>query len=295
VIWLGDLNYRVDLGYLDIKELLDVPPDVPIRSEAYNLDVPIESDTNSVDSPPRLPSRRSISPSRITRFINIASINSLLLSDQLSKQRELGNVFNGFNECQVTFQPSYKFDIGTGIYDTSEKRRAPSWCDRILWKGDDIVGEGYCARMEFCMSDHKPVQCLLRVNAFTVDVEKKAVVEEEISRNLDIFENAAVPDLRIVSDIAVELGIKGIRQVRECRFTVENFGIVPAKWEFISKGDMGICKAWVNVGKGRGVVPAGEKCDLVVMVEIDGVSAANFNFGRDTFEDILVLHGINHV
>ena len=37
-----------------------------------------------------------------------------------------------FIEKEIEFLPTYKFDIGTKIYDTSKKARTPSWTDRIL-------------------------------------------------------------------------------------------------------------------------------------------------------------------
>lgn len=43
----------------------------------------------------------------------------------------------GFEEGEINFLPTYKFDNGTLIYDTSKKKRVPSWCDRILIKGSD--------------------------------------------------------------------------------------------------------------------------------------------------------------
>ena len=52
---------------------------------------------------------------------------SLLLQDQLTKEILKGNVFCGSSEQPINFQPSYKFDINTNNYDTSEKQRIPSW------------------------------------------------------------------------------------------------------------------------------------------------------------------------
>lgn len=63
--------------------------------------------------------------------------------------------FNGFQEGQITFNPTYKYNNGTDIYDTSEKMRAPAWTDRILYKGDGIQLLEY-GREELTMSDHKP-------------------------------------------------------------------------------------------------------------------------------------------
>lgn len=42
-------------------------------------------------------------------------------------------VLNNFFEPPIAFPPTYKFDVGTNNYDTSEKMRIPSWTDRILF------------------------------------------------------------------------------------------------------------------------------------------------------------------
>ena len=38
-----------------------------------------------------------------------------------------GHVFQGFSEQPIKFPPTYKFDINSDIYDSSEKQRVPSW------------------------------------------------------------------------------------------------------------------------------------------------------------------------
>lgn len=65
-----------------------------------------------------------------------ATLDSLLPHDQLSQTIKDRKAFHeGWSEGPVTFLPSYKYDIGTvGLFDSSEKRRAPSWCDRILYR-----------------------------------------------------------------------------------------------------------------------------------------------------------------
>ena len=49
-------------------------------------------------------------------------------------QQEQGNVFKNFLEGDVNFAPTYKYDLFSDDYDTSEKCRAPAWTDRVLWK-----------------------------------------------------------------------------------------------------------------------------------------------------------------
>ncbi|KAI5790265.1 Endonuclease/exonuclease/phosphatase [Geopyxis carbonaria] len=122
-IWCGDLNYRVDLDNGDIRRLLapympqDLPPTHDIRTGAPTL-------------PPR-PSETH--PAAATTLDG--TLASLLRHDQLLKVRRERKAWAGFREGRIAWLPTYKYDVGThGRWDSSEKARAPSWCDRILWK-----------------------------------------------------------------------------------------------------------------------------------------------------------------
>ena len=43
-------------------------------------------------------------------------------------------VFPGFSEGNPDFAPTYKYDLFSDDYDTSEKLRTPAWTDRVVWK-----------------------------------------------------------------------------------------------------------------------------------------------------------------
>ncbi|KAL2175230.1 Endonuclease/exonuclease/phosphatase [Thermothelomyces heterothallicus CBS 202.75] len=65
-----------------------------------------------------------------------ATLSSLLPHDQLKRLIKERKIFHeGWREGPITFLPTYKYDVGTvALFDSSEKRRPPSWCDRILYR-----------------------------------------------------------------------------------------------------------------------------------------------------------------
>ncbi|KAL6944333.1 hypothetical protein ACO0RG_001069 [Hanseniaspora osmophila] len=100
------------------------------------------------------------------------NIQRLLENDQLNKETRIGRVFDGFKEPSIKFLPTYKYDLGTNMYDTSEKARTPSWTDRILYKGNDIRPLSY-SDVPLTFSDHKPVYAAYRAKVEFVDPAKK--------------------------------------------------------------------------------------------------------------------------
>eukprot|EP00434_Breviolum_minutum_P014857 symbB.v1.2.013097.t1/scaffold919.1/size152209/9 len=63
-----------------------------------------------------------------------------------------------FQEAQINFPPTYKFDKYSEVYDSSKKQRVPSWTDRILWKKDPFIKSmSYNSVSSLQCSDHRPV------------------------------------------------------------------------------------------------------------------------------------------
>ena len=77
------------------------------------------------------------------------------------------------DEGQLDFDPTYKYDIGTNNYDTSNKKRTPSWCDRILFKKNKNLEIVKYDKVNYMSSDHKPVYGIFMINVKRIIVEEK--------------------------------------------------------------------------------------------------------------------------
>ncbi|SCV04815.1 LAMI_0H19482g1_1 [Lachancea mirantina] len=87
--------------------------------------------------------------------------------DELSRLRREGRIFQGFEEGNVSFLPTYKLKRTTRdrIYDS---RRSPSWCDRILFKKYENtfqveIYDTYARSEILQLSDHLPVKLSINV------------------------------------------------------------------------------------------------------------------------------------
>ncbi|KAJ8339051.1 hypothetical protein SKAU_G00358370 [Synaphobranchus kaupii] len=95
-----------------------------------------------------------------------SDMSPLLQYDQLSKEMRDGSIFKGFQEAPIHFLPSYKFDVGFDVYDTTSKQRIPSYTDRILYRSrqkDDIKAVKYTCCTSIKTSDHRPVIGIFQV------------------------------------------------------------------------------------------------------------------------------------
>ena len=78
-------------------------------------------------------------------------------------------MFQGYREGPIAFDPTFKFDPQSDVYDTSAKARVPAWCDRILVKADALDKGLLGQRVYECVeearhSDHRAVFAVYDVN-----------------------------------------------------------------------------------------------------------------------------------
>ena len=138
----------------------------------------------------------------VVRQIEVGSYHELLQYDQLQKQQRLNQAFHGFKEILgLPFRPTYKFDVGTSRWDTSEKRRVPAWCDRILYWTKDrnvkVSQSEYTSIEKVMFSDHKPVRAVFKLATRIVDNKKKSKVYEEVLREGDRKANDMLPQIQL--------------------------------------------------------------------------------------------------
>lgn len=167
----------------------------------------------------------------------------------MNQERVDERAFSVFEEGIIRFPPTYKYDPGTGTFDTSEKKRTPSWCDRILWrKNDPTALLRYRTAMQLVTSDHKPVSALLSMKIKLADKTKRSQVYLNILRELDKFENESLPDV-VISSNHLDFGDVYYSKPVTKYIVIENVGHVIAQFRFVPKlDDTHLCApwAWIN-------------------------------------------------
>lgn len=127
--------------------------------------------------------RINLQNDRCRYLIENGAFDELAQFDQLNRERQLkSGAFCGFEEQEIKFYPTYKFDKGTSNYDTSEKQRVPSWTDRVLYKsnrGNEMTSMNYNSVMDVFVSDHKPVYSTFLCKVKFVDSLKKKSLAKE--------------------------------------------------------------------------------------------------------------------
>uniref|UniRef100_A0AAR2IXE1 Synaptojanin-1 n=1 Tax=Pygocentrus nattereri TaxID=42514 RepID=A0AAR2IXE1_PYGNA len=152
--------------------------------------------------------RINIPNEEVKELIRQQNWDALIAGDQLVEQKNAGMVFRGFIEGKLDFAPTYKYDLFSDDYDTSEKCRTPAWTDRVLWKRRkwnfdrtaeemelNVVGLPvseddqhpwspgelkYYGRAELKTSDHRPVVAVIDVDILEVDPEARHQVYKDV-------------------------------------------------------------------------------------------------------------------
>uniref|UniRef100_A0A8C8DR34 phosphoinositide 5-phosphatase n=1 Tax=Oryzias sinensis TaxID=183150 RepID=A0A8C8DR34_9TELE len=222
----------------------------------------------------------------VKELISKKDFETLHSYDQLKKQIDEEAVFVGFEEGDIHFQPTYKYDTGSDNWDSSEKCRVPAWCDRVLWKGKSIKQQHYQSHMALKTSDHKPVSSLFIIGIKRINEEAYKKTFEDIVRNIDKMENECIPSVTLSKR---EFDFKDIKFMEHQAQTLRLFndGQVPCQFEFIQKpNELTYCKPWLTANPPKGFIAK----DIELEVFVNRGTAPDLNCGREQIEDILVLH-----
>ncbi|KAL1302222.1 hypothetical protein AAFC00_002647 [Neodothiora populina] len=125
--------------------------------------------------------RIGMSNERTRALVKDKDLETLYANDQLNLQMVHGKTFPFYHEARITFLPTYKYDLGTDDYDSSDKARIPAWCDRVLSKGNNLRQINYeTAPLRF--SDHRPVWATFQCTVTTMDEKRKDEISEQLYR-----------------------------------------------------------------------------------------------------------------
>ncbi|KAJ2738726.1 hypothetical protein H4R23_000951 [Coemansia sp. Cherry 401B] len=184
----GDLNFRLRTSRMQAERLVDAG-ELDTLLQFDQLLPMLAGDARPIAVPPPFAVSPSGLPSDVSRSRSPSSMSSSDASDD-EEVRDVGSAgfaLRAFHEMPIRFRPTYKYDVGTERYDTSEKRRTPAWCDRVLFRGQtpDHDAQGCIApldyqRLECMQSDHRPIVAALRVAVKHVDRDARARVLAEV-------------------------------------------------------------------------------------------------------------------
>eukprot|EP01038_Epipyxis_sp_PR26KG_P011508 gene11508-15414_t len=220
---------------------------------------------------------------------------SLIDEDQLINEMIKKNVFMNFIEGKLIFPPTYKYQVGTDVYEArpDKKIRAPAWCDRILCRTatkDSIQQLDYNRVSSLCASDHKPVYSVFNCQVRKFVPEKVKDIYQDLLFSVDKWVNASTPKLNVEGRL-IELGLVLCKHKYRASIKLTNVGTVMAEWAFVPKhSELLICKTWMKWNQVDGILAPNESCEVEVVVELNVEAAVQvLSTGATTLEDIIIL------
>ena len=146
VFIFGDLNYRICLPNEQVRALVDQRNYAPLKAADELL----------------------------------TAVKAHRQSTELQYQ-----FYREFEEGEIEFRPTYKYDKRSDKYDSSKKQRTPSWYDRILWRRNPkVVQQVFGCIQEMNFSDHRPVFAQFEVSVSKIMSDLTAKMEEQFFENM---------------------------------------------------------------------------------------------------------------
>lgn len=127
----------------------------------------------------------TMSRDTVVMAVKQGNLSKLLERDQLlvARRRKPDFKLRAFEEMPITFAPTYKYDVGTDNYDSSEKKRSPAWCDRLLFRGRGRIQQIEYRRHEVRVSDHRPVTGKFELKVKRISPQRRDMAWIECQRS----------------------------------------------------------------------------------------------------------------
>ena len=105
--------------------------------------------------------------------------NNILIHDQIKKYQKESSLILQMDEAPIKFSPTYKYIIGSNEYDKN-KKRIPSWTDRILFKKFSETSPLAYNKCLLSLSDHQPICGVYRIKTEEINKDKKQKIMNQI-------------------------------------------------------------------------------------------------------------------
>lgn len=144
----------------------------------------------------------------IARAIAGGNLAKLLDRDQLLVSRRRNPAFRlrAFTECPISFNPTYKYDVGSDRYDTSEKHRSPAWCDRILYRGPGKIKQLSYQRHELRVSDHRPVTGNFIIRVKSVSASRRKILWQQCTERFQKAKDKLQKEAKYATSLLFDRG-----------------------------------------------------------------------------------------
>lgn len=136
---------------------------------------------------------------RVIEAVKTNNLSKLLDRDQLllSRRKNPGFRLRAFREAPIMFAPTYKYDVGTDNYDSSEKRRSPAWCDRLLYRGLGRIKQTEYRRHDGVrVSDHRPVSGTFKIRVKTISSRRRIAARQRCEEEFETVKRRIATDIK---------------------------------------------------------------------------------------------------